>query len=229
MMDRQSKNEGVLGSLYTLPFKAVNLPFRGLRQYYGTPRKDEKYTGNIIQKKRLKKILPLIFNGEEISEKDRLFMNMFNNFITSEGRDPVDQSDVKLKCEDCKPYLYKRSMSPYRSTKKSEEEEEGEESTQSIPTSYKIKFNDELKPKNTSTTFKKDNSYGFSFLGKKEVSGKTEYYFKNKKLDKDDYLIFIHSNPNVFGIPSYFDVYQNNLKRPLNRNISLGKINAKIY
>lgn len=221
---------GGLGKLYgavlSAPFKLANLPFKSYRQYYGTPKKGEKYIGNILQQQRVKKIVPLILRGLEISDNDKHFMNMFNDFLTSEGHEPIDQSDINMKCKNCDPYFYKTySGEKYIKSepKKKEEKEERPKNAMSF------KFNNEIKPKNSTNSFEVKKTYYLTYLGKRNIKGQNEFLFRIRWLnDKDDFLIFRTDSIRPLGSYSLYEVLQDNSKNPLKKPISLGMATIKI-
>lgn len=220
----------VYGSIITAPFKLANLPFKSYRQYYGKPKEKEEYTGSFIQKQRLKKVLDLMFAGKSLSPNDRLFMDMFNKFLTGESKSPIDQEHVRMNCDDeddCKQYLFNKSYRPTKPVQTDDEEEE--EKTPESPRTYDIKFNSDLKPKNARKNYDKGNTYRLSFLGKKQTSLGYDLYFRNNFLnDDDDFLIFRTRSKYPIGDFKDFNVYQDNKKYPLRTPIDLGKVSAKI-
>jgi hypothetical protein len=228
-----NKKTGPLGNIYksvlSAPFKLANLPFKSHRQYYGKPKEGEVYEASFIQKQRLKKILPLLLNGKNLSEYDRHFMDMFNDFLTGEGQQPVNQSTSTMNCDDkfeCVAYLYRGQIKKF-TTKKSEKQEKQGQEPKNV-SSYSISFNEELKPKNSAKTLKKGNTYMLKFLGKNLTSEGYELIFSWKHLEEDDYLIFKTKNKNPIGVFLDFKVYQDNSKRPYNSPLYLGVIPAKI-
>jgi len=229
---------GALGQLYgdiiKAPFKLANLPFKSHREYFGKPKDSDKYTGSFLQKQRLKKLINSIFSGKNLSDNDRLFMDMFNDFITGEGRNPVDQSEVVMECDDkfdCTPYTYKSTYrgKKYVSPEDSDDEtEEDDENTDPLMGKINIKFLEELKPKNSSKPYKSSNTYGFNVFKKNVVGGVTEIYVIQTFLPKDDYLIFKTPVPTIINKPIKYRVFQNNMKKPLRMPIDLGSVSAKI-
>lgn len=221
----------IYGSMIKAPFKLANLPFKSYRQYYGKPKEGEEYTGTFIQKQRLKKVLNLLFNGKNLSDNDRLFMNKFNDFLTSEGKEPIDQEHERMKCDDeenCLPYLYKKTFKP--KTKPSDDGEENTEEESKKISSYHITFNDDLKLKNAKKYFVKGQTYQLSFLGSKSSSLGYDLYFRNRFFnDEDDFLIFKTRSKNPIGKFLDFKIYQDNKKHPLKHPIELGTIPAKIF
>lgn len=230
---------GALGQLYgdvlSAPFKLANLPFKSYRQYYGKPKEKEKYTGSFLQKQRLKKVVNLIFSGNDLSENDRLFMDMFNDFLTGEGRKPIDQSEVTMTCQDapkCKPYLYKNFG--FIKKKKDDVVDDDDDTSDNddykslIGTSVQIKFLEELKPKNSSQPYKNGNTYGFRVKNVIKTGRDVEIYITQSFLEQDDFLIFKTAVPNIFNAPIKFRVFQNNFIVPLRTPFDLGKVSAKI-
>jgi hypothetical protein len=226
---------GALGQLYgsivTAPFKLANLPFKSHRQYYGKPKPNEKYDASFIQKQRLKKLLPLVFSGKNISPNDRLFLNMFNDFMTSEGHKAVDQKTVDMRCDyvdECSPYIYDK-INVYKNDVDSEEDDEiVNQNNGSTVSRVDIKFLSELKPKDTKKSFKVNNMYGFNVISYKKTSSGVEIQLKNSFLKDYDYLILKSPVKNINNRPISYSVSQNNSNSPLNTDIDLGSVSAKI-
>ena len=92
-----------------------------------------------------------------------------------------------------------------------------------------FRFNDEIKPKNSTNSFDVDKIYYLTFLGKRKIKGQTEFLFRNKWLkDEDDYLIFRSKSENPLGNYSLYEVLQDNSSQPLKKPISLGMATVKI-
>lgn len=219
-----------LGQLLSSPLKALNLPFKVRRQLYGEPRVGETYTGTIIQKQRLKRVIPLINSGEELNKPDKLFMNMFNDFLTGEGHEALDQKDIKLTCVDCEPYIYRPFSQGKRYSEPRTEKSLGSSFNELVKgKSYRIKFNDELEPSNPKNKFQEDNTYTLTFLGFVDNTSSLDLKFRNGFLQDDDYLIFRTRDRKPINVFKNFEVYQNNLTNPLRRDLNLKRINAKIY
>lgn len=225
----EKKGRG-LGILYTFPFKGLNLPFKTYRQYAGTPKKGETYTATLAQKQRVKKLVPLVLGGLKIEEKDKKFLDLFNDFLTSENQPPIDQSDMALKCDDCVPYLYKGSSGYTPPKGKEKKEEEKINSTESIPLGvYKIKFNKFLKLTGTSKKFDSQGFYWMRLINKNYTRDGLELYFTNTPLSEEDFvLIFTTRIKNPIGKVVDYRIYQDNTERPFKRPFFLGEMSVKI-
>ena len=224
-----------LGSAYksilSTPFKIGNLPFKSYRELYGKPKNSEQYQGTFLQKQRLKRVIPLILKGKNLNDSDKLFMDMFNSFLTEEGAEPIDQSHTTMDCQNknkCNPYIFKKIFFSKQEFNKIDGEEDVPKRSSSSKT-YKIEFHSDLKPKNGKKSFKKGNIYRLSLIKIKKTHEHTEFYFKNSFLEEDDYLIFKTKVKDPIGRAIYYTVSQNNSKRPLNHDIDLGGISVKIY
>lgn len=224
----------VYGSIISAPFKLANLPFKSHRQYYGKPKPNEKYTASFIQKQRLKKLLPLVFSGKNISPNDRLFLDMFNDFMTSEGHKAIDQKTVDMKCDyvdECSPYLYNKNYDYDDNTEEEEDDDDVVTNTQQNNSSVSradIKFLSELKPKDSKKSFKVNNMYGFNVISYKKTNSGVELRIKNSFLKDYDYLILKSPVKNIIDKPISYRVFQNNSNIPLNSDIDLGSVSAKI-
>lgn len=227
----EKKKSGLLGDLLKMPFKIAIQPFKSAKEYYGKPYENEEYKSTFAQKQRLKKTIPLVLSGEIISDSDKKFMNMFNDFLTSEGVKPVDQSNIKMSCDEdknCVPYIYKSSGKVKKSSVKDEENDDNEEEN-SEKSIYKAHFKGELKPKDSTKNFKENQIYSLVYLGKAQRKNFLELYFKNAFLKENDYLIFVTKIDNPFDRVINYTVYQNNSKIPLKHPTLLGDVNVKIY
>lgn len=231
--DDSEFSKALRNNIFVLPFRALAAPITAAKEYYTKPYKGQKYEGTFAQKLRLKKIAGLIYNGELLSNSDRLFMDMFNRFVTGEGHTPVDQSEVIMKCSDspkCEPYIYKggKYSGSYKEKENVESEEEKDKPIDNSKSRYKFYFNNELKPKNSNSYFKIKGVYNMTFLGKVQKNNKIEYNFKNNFLEKNDYLIFSSRHANTIGRYVEYEVYQDNFKTPLKNREYLGKVSIKI-
>lgn len=210
------------------PITLLKSPFTAYRKYYGKPKATEVYTGTFLQRKRLKRILPDLFKGKEINPNDRDFMNMFNNFLTGEGREPVDQRLSTMVCKDCTPYIYeKREVVEEPKKSKKEQDKKTIDRLQNGKV-FNVSFGDDLKPKNATNSFGKNKSYKLTLIGKNIKTDSSELYLRNVFLKEDDYLIFKTKSTNPLDRPLDFKIFQNNKKIPLRQPIELGKIAAKI-
>jgi hypothetical protein len=219
------------GNLLAMPFRALNLPFKKYREYYGTPKKEEEYQGTFLQKERVKKIIPLILRGKNIDKKDQKFMDMFNDFLTSEGHHPIDQTGVNMKCDDsnnCTQYFYKSSGTKRK--KIVSEPESDEETKDNDVNKFNIYFyTDLLGMDKKKILFLKNGDYGLSFLGKDSSKGTNDFYFKTTRLPKDHFLIFKTKYKNPINRNAYYSVYQDNSVVHFREPFYLGDISAKIY
>lgn len=210
------------------PITILKSPFTAYKKYYGKPKATEVYKGTFLQRQRLKRILPNLFKGKEINPDDRDFMNMFNNFLTGEGRQPVDQRLSTMNCKDCTPYIYEKREVVEEPKKGKKEQDKKVADRLQNGNVFNVSFGDELKPKNATNSFGKNKMYKLTLIGKSIGSNSSELYLRNNFLEKDDYLIFKIGSSNPLDRPLDFKVFQNNMKRPLRQQIELGKIAAKI-
>lgn len=222
------------GNLLAMPFRALNLPFKKYREYYGTPKKEEEYQGTILQKERVKKLIQLILKGKNLEKKDQKFMDMFNDFLTSEGHHPIDQTGVNMKCDDpknCTQYFYKSSGSKRKPIVDVPEEDETQEDEKNFYVGkFNIYFYDNLFAMDRKKIlFQKYGSYGISFLGKDSSKGTNNFYFTTSRLPEDHYLVFKTKYKDPINKNVYYSVYQDNRKKPFKEPFHLGDISAKIY
>ena len=241
----EKKTGGLIKSIVTAPIKMAKMPFKMYRDYYGKPKsllgrdiiRREEYTGTFLQKKRLVKVIKLLYSGENLSQEDRLFMDMYNDFHTEEGYSKIDQENVTMKCsdiEDCEPYLYKeikRSKSVLDKDDDSDNLKNNQQKNNLIR-SINITFKNNLEPKNTSKKFSKNGTYGFRVIKHEITSKGIVFFITNNSLEKDDVLLIFKTPAKdldyINDKPITYDVYQNSFKIPLKQDIELGKFTVKI-
>jgi hypothetical protein len=231
------------GSILSAPFKLINLPFKAYHEYYGDPkvktvlgkRTGEEYKGTFLQKQRFKKIVPLLVRGKNIDPSDQKFMDIFNDFITSEGYDPIDQSKVNMDCDDkenCHQYVYNPTFRQrrYKKTKDDDSDDDSETEKTDTRKKWNIYLYDDLKIDKKKVLFDEGGDYGITILGEPKVKNKyTEIYLTTKRLPQNEFLIFRTSYKNPIGKNSFYEVYKDNQKVPYKNPISLGTVSAKIY
>jgi hypothetical protein len=229
---KKDLSEGSLGDIYKsvlgIPLQMVKLPYKSYKTHYGTHTNRDQYTGSFSQKQKLKNVLKSLHKGENLSNKDRLFMDMVNRFMTEQGRIPMDQSGVDLKCQNCKPYIFVKDVSKKSDVSHGEEPKEEEPSITQGGV-YSVRFDSELKPKETEHVFRKGNTYKMVVIKTYRDRGFTYIHIKNSFLEDNDFLIFKTQVKNPLNEPHLFKCYQDNSETPLKTPTKLGPVIVKIF